>query len=265
MRRWFSSGFRGWAGLALGLVGSLACVEALAWWWMNPPGGDAERVLGYRPGQVAAGNEGEAADAGGFALTQRTPLPGLVEKSLPVLRCSAGRVFHGVTRNGLSLHLAWFEWQDADTGSVMEAFRHVPEDCLGAIGMTFVSREPARAYVLEGETLWFDHTTFRDPVQSLLPGGVAQGGLVHAFRAVWVAGRGADKPSTGVLGATADDLRSLRLQSALRRYRPGHARVIQAAVRGTADGEVAWRAFEQSLLRDLAWEGLDGPSRQGGG
>ncbi|MFZ9938472.1 MAG: hypothetical protein ACO3JG_15650, partial [Luteolibacter sp.] len=58
-----------------------------------------------------------------------------------MLRCSDGEVFRVDTPENLSLHLAWFEWNDTDTGSVLEAFRHMPEACLGSIGMKLVSKE----------------------------------------------------------------------------------------------------------------------------
>ena len=80
-----------------------------------------------------------------------------------MLRCTGGQVLHTQLDNTIGLHLAFFEWDGADTGSVLEAFRHMPEACMGSIGMTFVSKEKSISYPVGGETLIFDHTIFREP------------------------------------------------------------------------------------------------------
>jgi hypothetical protein len=268
-----------------------------------------------------------------------------------MLRCTSGEVFHVRIHDNASLHGAFFEWDGTDTGSVLEAFRHMPEACMGAIGMQLVSKEKPILYqvgldrragrdsangaasermaedrsqrsdargqeevaasssapssdpkskiknlsrhsaatpdqdskispsssssdhststphadgdksarrgrralpVPTAQSLIFDHTVFRDPGQA--KGPLVPGPLVHAFRAVWVAGRSSADARHGLDGREFDQLRSIRLHSALTRFRPSHARVIQGAVRGLHSPEAAWQAFEQHMLRDLTFE-----------
>ena len=246
-----------------------------------------------------------------------TPLPGIYEKAAPMLRCSSGQVLHCKIDDTLGLHLAFFEWDGTDTGSVLEAFRHMPEACMGAIGMKLVERAPPRSYTVgrdparsahlspsarddkdqasedsgqgsgigdrglemrdpeqttaqsssshqpltinhqpstspSGETLTFDHTVFRDPGSA--GGALSPGALVHAFRAVWVSGLSLADARQGLGGDEFDRLRTIRLKSALTRFRPSHARVIQGAVRGAPNADAAWQAFEQFMLADLKME-----------
>ncbi len=169
-----------------------------------------------------------------------------------MLRCSGGQVFHVQLDESIGLHLAFFEWDDTDTGSVLEAFRHMPEACLGSLGMQLVSKEKPITWPMEGGSLVFDHLIFREPGQG---GGVAAFGFpVHAFRAVWVSGRTGSNYRDGLEGDEIDRLTTIRLKSTLARYRPAHARVIQAAVRGAATGEAAWQAFETAMLKDLRYQ-----------
>jgi hypothetical protein len=307
-----------------------------------------------------------------ISASTHTPLPEIYRQAAPMLRCTSGEVFHVRIHDNASLHGAFFEWDGTDTGSVLEAFRHMPEACMGAIGMQLVSKEKPILYQVgldrragrdsangaESETseqesgdrgqqeatahasssspnqkskinnpqseirgqgpeirgqheaiahasssspdqkskiknqdskispsssssdhststphadgdksarrgrralpvptaqsLIFDHTVFRDPGQA--KGPLVPGPLVHAFRAVWVAGRSSADARHGLDGREFDQLRSIRLHSALTRFRPSHARVIQGAVRGLHSPEAAWQAFEQHMLRDLTFE-----------
>lgn len=217
---------------------ALGAVEGLAYWWMHPiAAARAQPVLAWLP-QIAS------------AFTY-TPLPELYAKAAPMLRCSGGQVFFASDADdSLRLHLAFFEWDDTDTGSVLEAFRHLPEVCMGSIGMKLVATEPPQAYRVGDLTLSFDHTVFRDPGQD---GRVdLPGSLVHSFRAVWVAGLDGTDARQGVLGNSLDQLRRIRINSALTRFRPAHARVIQGSVRGAPNSAAAWAAFETAMLSDLA-------------
>ncbi len=173
-------------------------------------------------------------------------LPEIYAKSAPMLRCTSGQVLHAALDDTAGIHLAFFEWDGTDTGSVLEAFRHMPEACMGSIGMKLVSREKPIPYTVGSETLVFDHTVFRE-------GGGASvlGPPIHAFRAVWVAGLTAADSRQGLGGNEFDRLRTIRLKSALHRFHPAHARVIQGAVRGIPDPALAWQAFEQTMLKDL--------------
>ena len=77
---------------------------------------------------------------------------------------------------------------------------------------------------------------------------------LHAFRAVWVSGLADADARKGLFGRQFADLRTIRVNAARHRFRPSHARVVQGAVRGAPDGDAAWQAFEQAMLRDLAFE-----------
>jgi hypothetical protein len=233
-----------------------------------------------------------------------TPLPEIYANAAPMLRCSSGQVSHVQLDESLGLHLAFFEWDGTDTGSVLEAFRHMPEACMGAIGMKLIEKAPPRSYTVRGRvsekklsvvsgqlseksqpssnqksaiinhqsslsssisasqhfsvsastpTLSFDHTIFREPGQG---GGAvfAPGPVVHAFRAVWVSGLSHADARQGLGGNEFSRLRTIRFQSALTRFRPTHARVIQGAVRGASSADAAWQAFEKTMLADLAIE-----------
>lgn len=229
---------------------ALASTEGLAYWWMHPvDAGIDQRVLVYQPGS-AKQEKGENDPVSRNSVL--TPLPDLYRQSAPMLRCSGGQVFHAELDDAVGLYLAFFEWDGTDTGSVLEAFRHLPEACMGSIGMRLVSKEKPITWKIDGETLVFDHTIFREPGQG---GGVAAlGHQIHAFRAVWVSGMAGSNFRSGIQGDEIERLTTIRLKSAIGRYRPGHARVIQAAVRGAASGEVAWQAFEKTLLLDLKFQ-----------
>ncbi len=191
-----------------------------------------------------------------------TALPEIYQHSAPMLRCSHGHVHHIDLGDGAGIHVAFFAWDGADTGSVLEAFRHMPEACMGAIGLQLVSREPPVIHTLPAPdghpprqggrnpastTLVFDHTVFHDPrATTAHPFAPAQ--VIHAFRAVWVAGVENADPRVGIRGRQFTHLRSIRLDAARSRFRPPHARVIQGAVRGIPDPSLAWQTFEQHVL-----------------
>ena len=256
------------------IVLALGATEALAYWWMHPvPAGLGQPVLCYRPlakGHNVVANPEKIADAqAGIAAGNSapsgsslptpdlrpptsdspTPLPEVYAKAAPMLRCSSGQVLHVTLEDDISLHLAFFEWDATDTGSVLEAFRHLPEACMGSIGMTLVAKEAPIPYQVGTETLIFDHTVFREP--RLTGGAAALGPQLHAFRAVWVSGTTAANARDGLAGKSFDHLRAIRLDSALTRFRPAYARVIQGAVRGAANGDAAWLAFHAAMLSDL--------------
>lgn len=282
------------AAILLAIGCALGATEALAWWWMHPaPAGIGQPVLCYRPGmrdrgsliedggsQIAARSPEPKAPApappalndpqspipdpqsasiqNSKSIIQHskpsplTPLPGVYEQSAPMLRCSGGQVFHTHYGDSIGLHLAFFEWNRTDTGSVLEAFRHMPEACLGSLGLTMVTKGRPLIYQVNGEPISFDHTVFREPGQGR--GAAGPGPLVHAFRAVWVAGMPAANARDGLAGDRIHRLRTIRLKSALARFRPSHARVIQGAVRGATNADDAWQAFENTMLADLEFE-----------
>jgi hypothetical protein len=267
----------------------LVAVEGLAYWWMHPaPAAVNPRVLTWQPqvGQnrppgppsahgadrdaeaLAADNSESGANpqltvpnapvAGGsspppprvpaFSLS---PLPDVYAAAAPMLRCSNGQVFFAKSADSLSLHLAFFTWDHTDAGSVLEAFRHLPEACMGSIGMELVATEPPLTYHVDGTALTFDHTVFREPGQGGGRGFPAP--LVHSFRAVWVADLPGADARQGIFGKPFEQLRRIRLQCALTRYRPAHACVIQGTVHGAPNSAAAWQAFESAMLTHLTW------------
>jgi hypothetical protein len=172
----------------IAIVLALAAIEGLAWWWMNPAtAATGEPVLAYRPRvnaeklktEMLKEEEASAPDSSSSnpkstinnpqssispssisasqrfsisASTTLTPLPELYRQAAPMLRCSGGEVFRVDTADdNLTLHLAWFEWDGTDTGSVLEAFRHMPEACMGSIGMKLVSKEKPIRYTIRGQ------------------------------------------------------------------------------------------------------------------
>ena len=251
------------------IVLALGAVEATAYWWMHPaPAGRGQRVLVYQPSRSAGVSP--ASDRGSEIGTEEsslpdpqsssppsflstlnsqpstssttTPLPAVVEKALPTLRCSTGTAARIDRDDGTTIHLAFFEWNLADSANVLEAFKHLPDECMGSIGMILTGHQPPRSYQIGAETLWFDHTVFKDAV----------GVTVHAFKGTWVSGA-SSLVGNGFRGG-ADQWNQLRWKSALKRFHPAHARVAQGAVRGIPNPDLAWSAFESAMLKDLRFQ-----------
>ena len=171
-----------------------------------------------------------------------TPLPEVVAQSLPKLHCSSGTAARIELDNGASAFVAFFEWDLADTGNVLEAYKHLPKVCMGSIGMTLINHLPARSYQIDGQTLAFDHTVFHDP----------RGMIIHAFKGTWVSGANS-LLGNGHRGGLEQE-RLLRWKAALHRFRPAHASVAQGAVRGATTPDLAWQAFKDTMLVDLSFE-----------
>lgn len=229
------------------LVVSLGFVEGFSYWWMHPSVSDAgQPKLVYTPPLPNDGKTSPAVDLAtaleGAETDLVTLLPEIVEKTRETLYCSSGTVAKIERANGVVMHVAFFEWNSADATNVLEAFKHLPDECMGSIGMKLLSKMPARSYQVENEELLFDHTMFRDPV----------GQIIHAFKGTWVSG------ATKVIGKDfrggADQWRQIRLKAAQHRFNPSYARVAQGAVRGIADPQLAWQAFEDGMLKNLHME-----------
>lgn len=232
-----------------------------------------------------------------------TPLPDVVASALPSLRCTTGTAARIDRDDDVTLHIAFFEWDLTSSTNVLEAFKHLPEECMGSIGMTLIEKAPVRTFEVRGQgaedrlsvvggplsekelaaedrlsvvsgqlsatenrqpttdhssspsdnrqlttdnssspTLSFDHTVFRDP----------RGVMVHAFKGTWVSGA-TDLLGPGVRGGV-EQWNEIRRKAAFKRFRPAHARVIQGAVRGIPDADLAWQAFEEAMLKDLSFQ-----------
>ena len=173
-----------------------------------------------------------------------TSLPEVVSKCQPSLRCTTGTAARLDLDDNTTIHLAFFEWDLADSTNVLEAYKHLPDECMGSIGMTLIEHRPPRAYQIGGETLTFDHTIFRDP----------RNAIVHAFKGTWVSGA-SSLLGNGVRGG-AVQARQLRWRAGLNRFHPAYARVAQGAVRGTQNPDQAWQAFQDAMLVDLNFESV---------
>jgi len=226
----------------------LGAVEAVSYWWMHPSTAlDLKSpLLTYRPPPSSpAGTEPTS------SAPVITTMPETYQKAAPILRCTSGDVFHMALDHDkrVGINAAWFAWDHTDAGSVLEAFRHPPADCMGSIGMKLVSHEPPIPYTIGGQTLLFEHSIFQEPGASNNP--LLPSPPVHSFRAVWVGGLSSADATGKFDRHSLKNLRSIRFRAALTRQRPPHARVIQGAVRGTISTQEAWQTFENAILRHI--------------
>ncbi len=210
-------------------TGALVAIEVAAMWWATPRPPEAGPVLAIvypQPGMKAR------FDLAAF------------EKVRPVLRCSDGWMASvGDDLGARRMRAGWFSWDPADGGSVLEAFLHSPETCMGAIGWSSLGRRPSRRHDLGDRRLEFDVTEFKDP---------AVGGSLYVFKTVWVSGSRDASLRGGIAGlGSADALRSFRLAMAVQRFKPAHARVLMGVVAGEADEAAAWQRFRDQVLTGL--------------
>jgi hypothetical protein len=220
-------------------------VEGLAYWWMHPaPAGLGKPVLVYE-GNLSCAAPGTISNPQSQIPDPPdtiTPLPEIVASSLAALRCTDGNALRIDRGDGSTIHFAFFEWDYDHSAHVLEAFKHLPEQCLGSIGLKLIERLPPETFAIGPETLTFDHSVFRDP----------GGGIVHAFKSTWISG--SRDLIGGDIRSANEQLRSLRIKAAWNRYRPAYARVAQGAVRGIPHPGLAWQAFEETTLKDLKFE-----------
>lgn len=243
--------------LILVVILGLAAVEGIAWWWMHPAAAGLEHpILTYRPDNTSRRweitdkdeNQGlfppsrlDKSTATSISASTYTPLPEIVSRASPELRCSFGTAARIDRDDGIVVHIAFFAWDLETSANTLEAFKHLPEQCMGSVGMSLVALKPPRFYQVGNETISFDHTEFKDPV----------GKPIHAFKGVWVSGA-STLLGDGFRGGV-DQWRKLRWSAALHRFRPAHARVAQGAIRGIANPDRAWEIFEESMLQDLTF------------
>jgi hypothetical protein len=253
--------------VVLTALAALAAIEGLAWWWMNPPpAGQGAPVLAFRPGIL---DHGSGIFSSGATASSITALPEIVSRSIPSLLCSNGTALRIDRDDGVIVHVAFFEWNHQSSANVLESFKHLPDECLGAIGMSLVKKHPQRLYVIETReseacnhvppssfslssatghslpnehSLLFDHTEFLDHFDK----------PVHAFKAVWVSGA-VTLLGDGLRGGL-EQSSQIRWRAATNRFRPAHARVAQGAVHSIANPDRAWEIFQETMLRDLTFE-----------
>jgi hypothetical protein len=215
------------------LIASVIAAEVSSALWMSPRPPDTEAlVLDFKY------------PIGESQWTFRSELYDEVE---PSLRCSAGWIFDRSDESGsdYQTRIAFFKWDSAQTVNTLEAFKHLPEQCMGHIGMRLEKIHPARLIATEQGTLSFDSTQFRPE------GG---GASVHVFKCVWVSGfDGSNLREDILMGSTGLSLRRLRFAAAVSRFRPPHARIIMGAVPAMPTEELAWNHFRELLTPQLEW------------
>lgn len=212
-----------------GLLGLVAILEAATWFWMNPPRRGAEAVL--------------ALDPPGSRLTLDRKA---FDDIRPDLRCNDGWLGTvGEDQGQRQLRAGWFAWDARDAGSVLEAFKHKPEQCMGSIGWQLARHHPARTHEWDGGKLTFDVTEFSDRTRLEM--------TLYVYKAVWVSSPLAVTARGGIegLGSSAN-LRQLRLATAWNRFRPQHARVVMGVVSGEAAEADAWVRFRDEVLKGLS-------------
>jgi exosortase len=210
-------------------AGALVAIEVAALFWANPRPPEAGPVLAIvypLPGVEAR------FDRAGF------------EKVRPTLRCSAGWMASvGEDRGARRMRAGWFSWDLTDGRSVLEAFQHSPEVCMGAIGWSLLGNSPSRRHDLGERQLEFDVTEFKDPTD---------GGSLYVFKTVWISGARDASLRGGISGlGSAEALRIFRLAMAVQRFKPAHARVLMGVVAGEADEAAAWQRFGAEVLTGL--------------
>lgn len=219
-----------WTWIVLALLPVLAA-ELAAGWWMASGAVADQTVLELKP--PTEGWERRRED---------------YAEVVPSLRCSSGWIADLVDaddRPGPATRVSFFRWDATDTVNTLEAFKHLPEQCMGAIGMHLEEIHPRRVLETPGGELHFDSTRFRSG-----DGGRA----VHIFKCVWVHGfEGADLRGGVLGGKTGHQLRGLRLAAARERFRPRHTRVIMGAVSGMPTEALAWRSFQRAIEGQLEW------------
>lgn len=216
--------------LALGVLPVLVA-EVAAYRWMNPPNPpNCEAVL-----ELA------------FPVNDPswTPRSEVYEEVVPSLRCSGGWVSDFGSENRPEARVSFFRWDATDTVNTLEAFKHLPEQCMGAIGMRLEKIHPTRELETPGGRLHFDSTQFR-------PEGGGQN--VHIFKCVWVSGfPDATLRHDALMGTNGHQTRQLRLAAAMARFRPPNTRIIMGGVFGMPTEELAWKSFEKIIQPRVRW------------
>jgi hypothetical protein len=206
---------------------AIPAANGVAGWWMQP----SQDARDERPPQWIEVRKREN--------FQNQPAKAL-DLVLRTLKCSYG--WMGTVRilaGGPKINLGWFEWSDKDTPSTLEAFQHLPEECMGSAGLPLEEINPPRSFQFPEGLLVFDSTTFRRS-----DGGPA----VHVFKAVWVAGfQGLNLREEG-FGNTDNPVRRLRFKAAATRFSPPRAAVLMASVTGMPTEGLAWDIFRQNVL-----------------
>jgi hypothetical protein len=212
------------------LVAPVLGAEFFCHWWMNPP---KQKVSPPYPLFVAPVEQAEFKE-----------LPEVYNEVRGSLYCNQGWLGTLGDGNSPTIRLAWFEWDQASGTTTLEAFRHLPDQCMGAAGMKLEKINEPRVIGEDGKTLVFDSTLFRPP----------QGGAtIFVFKTVWASGWSGVNLRKGLDGASSASMRSLRLSAAVNRFRPERTRVLMAAVTGFPTEELAWNWVKKQSLDRIRW------------
>jgi hypothetical protein len=223
--------FSTWS-LRLAVLAAIAISpELFARWWMSPPTHDHSATrLAYRWNGVTHRD------------VIRKELPELLRSSISSLKCSSGSLARLERPDGVSIHVAFFEWDSNSQGSPLEAFKHLPEQCLGSLGMTWIKDCGPHTMEIGNQSLVFEHLLFRD----------FGGSLIHSFKAVAVTGA-TSLTANGARGGI-ERWRELRWTAAKLRFKPSSVAVVQGAVRDVVSPNTAWTIFQENILPDLVLE-----------
>lgn len=212
------------------VLAAMVAGEVTARWWMRPGRIDPHaEILKFRvpDGEPAWRHEDEA-----FA------------KVRPLLHCSDGWIGGRDFEDGRGMHISYSEWNPGQAGAPTHALIHMPEQCMGAIGMVFEESLPPREFALpNGEELVFDVTRFSTPGPPFEK--------LFVFKAVWIEGAEGVNLRNGIFGGGGSDLRRYRVEAAKHRFSPSHSRVIMGTFEHVEGVDEAWERFQTFVLSRL--------------
>ncbi len=219
-----------WASFGFLLILPVLAAEAFSYFWMNP---EKSGTRLNRP-VFAAPVIDETFESS----------PEQFDQVKGELLCTGGWIGRQGGGAVPLTQLVWIEWDRAGTRNTLEAFRHLPEQCMGSVGMKLEREFPQRSLGSGDQRLVFDSTLFRP-----LRGGPA----MHVFKAVWVSGRVGASLRENILETKSQNLFGLRLATAIHRFKPEQTRVLMAGVIGLPSEELAWKFFSREILRQIQW------------
>lgn len=227
------SGRTGTAARGVALLLAAAAIvlgaEAFSAWWMKEtPVDPGQPVLEWSPPT-------------GEGVTRH---PELYDEVRSMLRCTSGWI-GDLESGGRPVRISFFRWDRSNVGSTLEAFRHIPEACMGSAGMELQEIYEPRVIQTEHGPLSFDVTRFR-------PEGGGQ--VMFIYKGVWVAGMEGTELRSGMEEfSQSGDLKEIRLRAAKERYRPPFTRVLMAGISAVPTEELAWKEFRRLVEPNLQW------------
>ena len=209
--------------------------EGFSYFWMNPPRPDGSVLVPHLAPPVADSSFESRQDD--------------YEKARKGLMCSGGWIGRLGGNDAPKVHLSWVEWDQLGVANTLEAFRHLPEECMGSIGMVQEKVYAQREAGTGERRMVFDSSQFRSE-----HGGPA----MYIFKAVWVSGTRAMSQRGEFFGFDLGTINrsrgAIRMASALHRFKPDHTRVFMAGVTGLPSEELAWRHFSREILPQIQWK-----------